>query len=393
VGFRLLVFSDAARTVEVFRSAALTIPAHGYVIAQATGLLAGTTYYYGWEDNGTLLPTGRGKFKTAPAVSVAASFAFAAASCADTNSNHAIYTHIRDQLPLFLLHAGDYDYSNENTTIEANHRAARETALNQSNQAALKADVSMVYTWSDHDFCGNNSDSTSAGRDAARAVYRQLFPAHDTMPASGPIHRTFQIGRVHFFVMDTRSESSPSINTDNATKTKLGATQKQAYKNWLLANKTSAKVVVSAEPWHAAVVAGEDDWGGYSTERTEIVNYMSANGITNVAIISGDMHACAFESGDTSPGGIPVCQAAPFDRPASLKGGPYDKGPIPASGGAQTNQYGFFTVTDTGGANITMVFSARNSTGATVFTDSTITFANVAAVAAAVSEYVGAVFI
>ena len=61
---------------------------------------------------------------------------------------------------------GDHDYSNINTADVGQHVAARESAFAMSNQATLRANVSQVYTWSDHDFRGGNSygtDPTPAG--------------------------------------------------------------------------------------------------------------------------------------------------------------------------------------------------------------------------------------
>lgn len=374
-----LVVSTASDLSSPAFSSAVTPDAQGYVKATVSGLSANTQYYYGWELDSTVVADARGIAKTLPADGQAASFAFAASSCATTGSNDSIFATIQGDAPLFFLHMGDFHYEDIATTVEADHRAPYELQLGQSNQAALYADVPLVYMWSDHDYCGNNTDGTAAGKTAAQNVYRQLFPAY-TMPdegTTGALWQTFRVGRVEFFVWDTRSERSPIANTDDTSKTMLGSSQKTAWKNWLSANPDAAKITVCDVPWHDDELVA-DAWGRYTTERDELTAYLAANAIENLVIIAGDMHSVAFDSGDDTPGNIPCIQASPLHQSSSHKGGPWDKGPNPTTEGViDTHRYGLLSVTDSGGNDITLVFSARDGSGTTVLTDSTVTFTNV----------------
>jgi len=89
----------------------------------------------------------------------------------------------------------------------------------------------------------------------------------------------------------------------------------------------------------------EGQLGGFSFERARIVEMLREAGmLDSVAILSGDMHALAFDDGTHSPGEMPVMQAAPLDQENTEKGGPYSFGPITAS----ESQYGLIDVSDDG---------------------------------------------
>src|SRR5581483_8374929 len=101
----------------------------------------------------------------------------------------------------------------------------------------------------------------------------------------------------------------------------------------------------------------DDSWANYSTERTEIANFIRDNHISNLAIVSGDMHAMAYDDGTHSDyatgGGAPivVLHAASLTAPGSFKGGPYTGGPI-----AGPLNFGILEIYDNGGPSIACRF-------------------------------------
>jgi phosphodiesterase/alkaline phosphatase D-like protein len=346
-------------------SASLTSPTYtspvsadgdGYVSFTVTGLTPNTRYYYGVEEAG-VLGTPRGKFRTMPTATVATSFMIAHASCTsyyDVNpSNHRVYDSIRARDPLLFWMGGDEGYADIATADTAAMRSGLAASLGgTARAAALHADVPHVYVWDDHDFGPDNGNGTFVGKTNRAAVYRQLFP-HYPLPDTGAVYQAFTIGRVRFIQTDNRYYRSPNTDTDNTSKSMLGATQKAWLKAELLAGKDFAMTVwlnsqvwcVPSSGWSGQDTDG-DHWGAYSTERAEINNYMATNSITNVIQLTGDMHALGIRwSVDYSTAGT-----APMRVYAAAS---LDAIPIGRNGGWEymhtgRGQYGTLDVTDHG---------------------------------------------
>lgn len=163
----------------------------------------------------------------------------------------------------------------------------------------------------------------------------------------------------------------------------LGAEQKAWLKRELLAANGRYPVIawVSTVPWIGAASETSDHWGGYAAERREIADFIEANRIHGVVILSGDAHMVALDDGTHSDyatdGGapIPVVHAAPLDRQGSTKGGPYTLGPfaneslLPPHDG----QWVRMRVRDDGGPEVCLDFegfrvSARTGSSESLFT-------------------------
>ena len=325
------------------------------------GLDPDTDYYYEVEVDGQVDAARQGQFHT-PGVA-AHSFSFAAGSCALTDSTGQVYDAIRDLDPLFFLITGDIAYVNIGENDPELFHDAYTTFLTSPAQSALYRSQPTVYMWDDHDYGPNDSDRTSPSREAAQTVYREWAPSYPLAVEgdTGPIYQAFTIGRVRFIVTDGRSEKSPASDPDNAEKSMFGAEQKDWLKQQLLDAKGKYPLIVWVQsvPWIADKEAGADNWGGYTTERAELANFIADNQIEGLLMISGDAHMLAIDDGtnsdySTSGGaGFPVFHAAPLDRPGNPKGGPYSEG-IHTSGG----QFGLVTVEDNG-ATIDVTLSGR----------------------------------
>jgi len=226
--------------------------------------------------------------------------------------------------------------------------------------------VPLAYIWDDHDYGSNDSDSTAAGRLAARLTYREYVPHYPLVVAGddAPVYQSFTIGRIRFILTDLRSERTPSLAPDDASKSMMGTAQKQWFKNEMLAaNGNYAAIVwVCTVPWIGTSTAGADFWAGYSTERQELADFIKDNEIKGLVMLSGDAHMIALDDGSNSDyangGGaaFPVIHAAALDRPGKVKGGPYSGGVF--SGGGQ---FGLMAVEDNGGSTVAFTFSGRNA--------------------------------
>lgn len=325
------------------------------------GLQPNTQYYYGVEIGGILRQevVARGRFRTFPVG--AASFRIAFGSCGDFRAgDQSAYAAIMNERPLLFINMGDLHYSDTNSTLVEEYRWNYDNVLSHPVQGALYRSLPMAYVWDDHDYAGNNSDTTSIGRDAARAVYRERVPHYPIGATGGAVGQAFTVGRVRFIMTDLRSASTPATQREAANKTRMGTAQKAWFKQELINARDGgfpAIVWVCPDPWIAPASLGDDTWGGHVTERTEIANFIRDNRINNLILLSGDMHALAFDDGTNSDyatgGGAPliVLHAAALTSGGSNKGGPYTEGPY-----AGSQQYGILEFYDQGGPSIACRF-------------------------------------
>ncbi len=361
----LLVSPDPSLTDALeFQPTAPTDPDSSIVTFTVEGLEPDTLYWYTFLA-GNAIEAGRaGRVRTFP--EGAASFTVAIGACQETGSNGRVFDLIREADPLLFILTGDFHYEDIKTDTPAAFREAIARNLRSPAQQALYLRTPLAYVWDDHDFGGDNSDSGATAAPAAHRVYRDYVPHYplETGP-EGPIYQAWSIGRVRFIMTDTRSHRFPRSEPDGPAKTMLGEEQKAWFKQQLLgANGEYPLIVwVSSVPWIGEPSAGADHWAGYATERSEIADFIAANGIGGLVIVSGDAHMLAIDDGSNSDyasaGGapIPVLHAAALDRRGSVKGGPYSEGAYPGGG-----QFALMIVEDRGEA-IRVTWSGRNWRG------------------------------
>lgn len=187
---------------------------------------------------------------------------------------------------------------------------------------------------------------------------------------SDGIYRTFVWGRVRFIITDTRSFRSPSGDTDNSSKTILGTTQKQWFKDQIRAATEPLIFWSGDSPW-TDEPSPADEWARYNTERQELGDYIKSSG-KNVVYLHGDSHSLAAHNGrgTTSPGNLKVFAAAPFHRFIGTVKGTYTSGPYPTDGATGGFwQYGWVTITDDG-TTITAAYSGYDKVDTIQVSDS-----------------------
>ena len=361
VKVRVAFSTTPTLTSPIFSAPANTAAASNTVKLTVQGLRPDTDYYYGVEVANVLRTDeiSRGRIRTFPLGR--GSFKIAFGSCGDyRHADQSAYDAILRERPLLFINTGDLHYNDTNTTNAEEYRVNYDSVLSQRNQGALYRGVPVAYMWDDHDYCGDNTDTTAVGRNTARAVYRERVPHYPIGPSDGTLGQAFTIGRVRVIMTDLRSGAQAASTKESATKTRMGVAQKAWFKQELIAARDAASPMilwVCPDPWIGRAGLTEDTWGSHATERTEIANFIRDNRISNVVIVAGDMHALAFDDGDNSDyatgGGAPltVLHGAALTAAGSAKGGPYAGGPIPGS-----QQFGMLEVYDSGGPSVACRF-------------------------------------
>ena len=329
---------------------------------QLDGLEPATEYDYRFEVDGRLVTSRIGRLRTFP--DGPASFRIAMGSCARLGSNGTVYEAIGAAEPDVFIVPGDFFYDDHIATANQ-FSAAFDTTLTAPAQAALLEKVPIAYVWDDHDYGGNDSDSTAATRDIARNAYSAFVP-HYPLTGSGTINQAFSIGRVRFLMLDNRSARDPKTDPDGPDKTMLGADQLRWLEDQLAAagSEYPLTVIVTSVPWIAEPRDGADDWGGYAVERQALADFIAGSRVGNLLMVAGDAHMIAIDDGTNTDystagsEGFPLLHAAALDRPGSVKGGPYSEGTHPGGG-----QFGLIEVSDGGTDSITIRLAGFDWTG------------------------------
>lgn len=357
---RLAVSSSPTMSLPTY-GAPVEVNEYGYAKPSISGLSPNTRYYLAIAGAGpnqvdaNVVATAR-----TPPTTEARSFAFVAASCAATGATGHVFNNIvdlaEDEDVEFGLHMGDFHYRNTGNATLATYHSDYDLVFASADQAEMYRAMPWYYMRDDHEVA-DDSYSGTAGTANWITLYRTRVPSPPLAneSSSAPPYYSFVKGRLRFVVCDCRSDRSIKSATDNSAKVMYGSSQL----SWLFGEFAAAEsagqaiVWVNTLPWIAATEAGVDTWGGYNTQRTAIASHITSEGYSNrIVMLSGDMHALAFDDGSNAAGGFKVCHAAPFYQTQGPKGGPYSDGPVYETG----SQYGLFTVTDTGGSTVSINF-------------------------------------
>lgn len=363
--------------------------ATNYLIGDWTlsGLTAATDYNWTLEIGGNLDVTNVGKFQTAPAG--AASFRLAFGNChgnysaGDATSDQTGWDDILAADPLMFLHLGDFHYADQISTNTADHRNDYTTQLTAPRQGAFWRKVPIARVWDDHDFCGNDSGSSSDGKSAAQEAYRHVVPSY-TLPDADEIYQTFKVGRVRVVMWDSRS-GKEAVGVP-ATNNLLSSTQETWFSGVLDTAKTEldAKdigllLICNPLPWIGAESLTADWWGGYTGQRTRLGDLITNKGLaSNTLMLCGDMHGMNYDdgtnnTGTTGAGGFAVIHAGGLWRAGSDKGGPYSQG-VTVQGSTDRMMYGLLDITDTDGASVDVTFTGVRVTSTGVKTSPVMSY-------------------
>ncbi|MBL7928500.1 MAG: alkaline phosphatase D family protein [Bacteroidia bacterium] len=350
---RLAVDTDSSFTNALYSNSFSVEDSNSLIVsATISNLQQNTQYYFAFEINWILdLTPGRiGSFKTAPAGP--SNFDFAFNSCIG-NAYHTFTQRVKNHNPLFFISSGDLHYGNPNSTDVGIHRQKYEgSILSREPTSSFFRNTPIAYTWDDHDFCGNASDSNSIGKDNARQAYLEYVPYYSLPDPNGAIFQSFTIGRLHFIMTDNRS-----------TKTQNSMWLKSQH-NWFRQEMLYARdnklmaVWINSLPWNGAT--HHENWAAYQAERTGIGNFLRDSNIVNMMILCGDAHMLAiddgknadFSTGQNSPFRYPIFHAGGVARGGSVKGGQFNAGGPFRNTNLEQGHYGIVRVFDNGGDTI-----------------------------------------
>jgi alkaline phosphatase D len=298
------------------------------VKAPVGGLDPDETYFYRFlSPDGTASPTGT--FRTAPAEDVDQDVVFAySGDSADYLQPFTLLTTVRQEDPDFFIYLGDTviaDPDVEGASIATTLPEYRQLYKNNredENLLNLLAATSTYAQWDDHEVV-NDFDSETvdpAMMAAGLQAFLEYMPVRQSVDDPNRLYRTFRWGKdVELFILDERQYRSaeaicyddqgeevqfPTRMGDQAcqdaindpSRTMLGAEQKAWFKQALLDSDAKFKFIINEVPMSEFLLLPYDRWEGYPAERSELLNFISDNGIKNVIFLTTDLHGAVVNT-------------------------------------------------------------------------------------------------
>lgn len=257
------------------------------------GLQPKTRYYYRFVIDEERDKYRDGKppwsFQTAPGS--ASSFRIAFGSCArwQREPEQPIWKVIPEFKPDAFFWLGDNVYADslDPDILAEELLRQREVPHIQS----LLAETPQLAIWDDHDFGLNNHDRTNPMKEGALEVWKRLWPNPAFgLPETPGVFFKYEYGGVDFFFLDGRYYRDPNSLSDDGNKTMLGQEQVEWLKRNLSASRAKFKVLVSGGTWTTSKGEGGDAWSSYQTERDRLFDWIMAEKIGGVILLSGDTH-------------------------------------------------------------------------------------------------------
>jgi alkaline phosphatase D len=267
----------------------------GFVHVQVDGLGGGLVYRYAFfrllgDDPVTRSPIGR--VRTALPAGSTEPLLVAATSCTKfSNQPYEAIGAMADEEPDLFLHLGDQSYNDDEESV-ADYRDAWRRTLTDPGYLAIHAATGSYNTWDDHEVTNNwNPESISADRlGAATSTFFESLPIE--YDDQNRFWRSYRWGNTaEFFILDCRGERQPSTRGEEDIY--VSVAQMDWLKASLAASPAHFKVVLNSVPitdMPTLYVGDDDRWEGYSRQRSELVNHITARNIRNVWFLSGDFH-------------------------------------------------------------------------------------------------------
>lgn len=345
----------------------------GYWECTPVGLLPDTVYYWRAELNGVVAGV-IGQTKTLPADN---NLTLGWGSCHWEGAPSNVFDSIVARDLDTFINLGDDGYTWISTGPNGSFsptdpiviRELRQPLFSTAGRAALTRKIPIENSYSDRDSGANDGEEGGMVGGVFQDTFRQMYAVAPTYPVAGCHARSFVSGMIRIIITDEISLATQRDVTDDSAKTKLGTAQKMWFKDEIQAAATAGEVVFwFGDSYYATsttTAAGNNTWGKYNTERTELGAYITGLDMADRLIrFCGDFHTLILDDGTNNAwGGFPVACAAPMQETANAYGGNATGGKWPTVQTAASRQYGVCTVTATANALTVLVqgFSATTS--------------------------------
>ena len=311
---------------------------------EVTGLTAATQYYYRFVSGPETSRTGRIRTAPLPNSTAPATFAFTGDSNAFFKPFSVLEGITRDDPDLFL-YIGDTIYSDDTRSGTGEAMVLADYyvkyAENRDDRALrdLMANSGTATIWDDHevtnDFYGSPFGAFGAQIIAGNQAFREWMPIREDGGDPMQLYRSIKWGDVaEFFLIDCRQYRDPQAyvtepaclsmgepavtppagacqnEINDITRTYLGAAQKAWLKAGLAASTATWKFIMNGPVITSLIFLPYDRWEGYAAERTEVLEFirnpdgslMTDDHLTNVVVLTTDIHAAIYNPAVTNPG-------------------------------------------------------------------------------------------
>jgi len=303
------------------------------VKVDAGGLEPGATYFYAFDTGGEQSPIGR--TRTLPARG-AQRLRFGQVSCANYPTGYFnVYRCLANRPDLdAIVHLGDYIYEfssnryndpsisravqpvNEIVTLE-DYRNRYAFYRRDLDLQEVHRQHPFIVVWDDHEMANdawsggasNHLASQGDWKTRQRAAYRaylEWMPIRESNTSDIRLYRRFAFGGLADLVMlDTRALRDQQVASGDASgladprRTLLGAEQEQWLSNTLRDSQGSGalwriigqQILFSPMTMPGMGVLKTDLWDGYPAARDRVFDMIESGRITDVAILTGDIHS------------------------------------------------------------------------------------------------------
>ena len=304
------------------------------VKVDAGGLRPGRTYYYGFDTNGERSPIGR--TKTLPQDDVSR-LRLASISCSNYPAGYFnVYRCVARRTDLdAVLHLGDYIYEfangvygdgSDSGRVPTPAGEASTLADYRMRYASYRSDVDLqaahaahpfIAVWDDHEVINDWWRGGAAGHTARKGdwasrlagalqAYREWMPVREAGGGTFHLYRSFRFGRLaDLLMLDTRSFRDRQVPGRDAAaladpaRTLMGATQEDWFfkglqrsqregEGWRLVGQQTMFSPISPP---GVPPQNTDVWDGYPAARARVFDALEKNRLSNVVILTGDIHS------------------------------------------------------------------------------------------------------
>jgi alkaline phosphatase D len=221
-----------------------------------------------------------------------------------------------DALPHFMLWLGDNLYLRGPSTtfgavaeysspahMELRYREVRA----QLQLRRLLAATHHYAIWDDHDYGANNDDKSFALKEHSLRLFRAYWPnaPMGTAELPGTFSR-FVHQDAEFFLLDNRFHRDGEKVPPSPEKVMFGRPQMEWLRAGLAASKARFRIIAAGTQFLSDGASGEG-WNSYPGERDPFLQWLAAEKIPGVVLLSGDRHSTTLMR-LAREGASPVCE-------------------------------------------------------------------------------------